>query len=210
MKSESVFSLAMASQPFLHPLSDSHHLARDSLEPVKNSPGGSIIVRRTFFFDILHAFPTKPFEDPSFFWSQHISWVDSSQRLLCCLKIGLSSQSLEVASVNKMYICWHALSYNLTWPEANNKVSYRAVALVKGFWLRLTSPRANWQQMVLVHINYGRGDCLVLIHWKSTNEWFIKVKRGPVFKVIDRIKTKTNGDSQAKAGFWSLWLLFVD
>ena len=67
MKSESGFSLAMASQPFLHPLSDSHHLARDSLDPVKNSPGGSIIVRRTFFFDILHAFPTKPFEDPSLF-----------------------------------------------------------------------------------------------------------------------------------------------
>ena len=149
-----------------------------------------------------------PFEDPSWFWSQHIRWGDSTQHLLCCLKVGWSSQSLEVVSVNKIYIWWNTLSYNLTWPEANKKVTYRTVALVKGFWL--TSPRANWQQMVLVHINYGRGDCLVLIHWKSTNDCFIKVTRGPLFNIIYRIKKKSNDDSLAKAGFWSFWLLFVD
>ena len=116
-----------------------------------------------------------------------------------------------------MYIWWHALSYNLTWPEANNKVSHRTVALVKGFWLRLTSPRANWQQMVLVHINYGRGDCLVLIHWKSTNDWFIKLNRGPVFKIIDRIKQSQMMIAWQRLGFdlcdffllISWWLLFL-
>ena len=102
-----------------HSLSDFPHLARDSLDPVKNSPGGSIIVRRTFFFDILDAFPSKPFEDPSGFWSQHISWMDSTQDLLCCQKFGLSSQSLEVVSVNKMYMGWHALSYKGRFHEEN-------------------------------------------------------------------------------------------
>ena len=41
----------------------------------------------------------------------------------------------------------------------------------------------------------------MLIHWKSTNDWFIKVNRGPVFEVIDRTKTNSNDDSLAKAGF---------
>ena len=37
------------------------YLARDSFDPVKNSPGGSMIVKSTFFFDIFELH-TKPFE----------------------------------------------------------------------------------------------------------------------------------------------------
>ena len=37
------------------------YLASDSLDPVKNSPGGSMIVKSTFFFDIFEL-RTKPFE----------------------------------------------------------------------------------------------------------------------------------------------------
>ena len=116
MKSESGFSLAMASQPFLHPLSDSHHLARDSLEPVKNSPGGSIIVRRTFFFDILHAFPTKPFEDPSLFWSQP---MESTQHLLCCQKVGWSSLSLLFLPTRCIY---DDTPFHTTWPDPKQTI----------------------------------------------------------------------------------------
>ena len=42
------------------------YLARDSFDPVKNSPGGSMIVKSTFFRDIFQLH-TKPFEQDKYF-----------------------------------------------------------------------------------------------------------------------------------------------
>ena len=89
--------------PFLLILGNKKHfpfifyLARDSFDPVKNSPGGSMIVRSTFFRDIFELH-TKPFEPCKYFLFMVLSW--SSNYMLC-------SHSDPLISCH----CFHFLSF---------------------------------------------------------------------------------------------------